>query len=218
MKPSLLKVKSAPIASFFTSLLPYRRSKISDEQWEEEYASGHWEYVKTLEQLARYRVIAGYCDHFAPGGAFLDIGCGEGYLREIVAPSDYSRYVGIDLSAKAIDKAKRLEDEKTEFFCADVDDWSAEERFDIVVFNESLYYLKQPLSVLDKYWGYLKECGIFIISMHGLRPWNRRLWKLIEARYETIDEVSLRHGSGKRWIVKAVARPGWHAPKGKSNE
>jgi trans-aconitate methyltransferase len=124
--------------------------------------------------------------------------------------------VGIDLSNEAIGRTERWQDEKARFYCADVGSWRTDERFDAIVFNESLYYFKEPLSILDRYASYLSESGIFVISMHGLRPWNQHLWKMISAVYPTIDEVGLSNGSGKCWKIKAIARSKRQASKGKT--
>ena len=46
---------------------------------------------------------------------------------------------------------------------------------------------------------------IFVASIHGARPWNRRLWKMIAGRYPVLDEVEVSHGSGKFWTIKVLA-------------
>ncbi len=207
----LFKIWKAVEVFFVSNLLPYRYSHVSEERWESEYSSGHWGYLRSLQQTARYQVIAGYCGHFAGGGAILDVGCGDGYLQEILGPEGYSSYLGIDLSAEAIAGAKNRQDEKTSFRQIDVDSLRPDERFDAIVFNESLYYFKTPLPVLKQYASFLNEDGVFIISMHGLRSWNRRLWKMVESVYPPVDEVSVAHGSGKCWTIKVFAPSGLSA-------
>jgi len=79
--------------------------RMTREKWEAEYVRGQWNYIKQLDELARYSVIVGYCCYFRPGGTILDIGCGEGILQERLSPCQYSRYVGIDICAEAIRRA-----------------------------------------------------------------------------------------------------------------
>jgi 2-polyprenyl-3-methyl-5-hydroxy-6-metoxy-1,4-benzoquinol methylase len=208
----LFKFAKALEAAFVSNLLPYRHSHYTRERWEEEYASGHWDYLRTLEQAPRYRHIAGCCEHFRPGGSVLDVGCGDGVLQEILAPG-YSRYLGIDLSAEAIDRAASRADARTRFVRSAVDGLALDERFDAIVFNESLYYFEKPLPVLERCASLLERGGIFVISMHDLRPWNRRLWKEVEALYPPLDEVTVAHGSGKSWTIKVFA-PGGPSPGG----
>ncbi len=208
LRHRLFKFWKSLEVSFVSNLLPYRYSRVTEERWESEYSSGHWDYLRSLQQTARYHVIAGYCDHFARGGAILDVGCGDGYLQEVLASAGYASYLGIDLSAEAIGNAKSRQDEKTSFRQADVDSLQPDERFDSIVFNESLYYFKKPIPVLKQYASFLTEDGVFIISMHGLRSWNRRLWKMVEAVYPPVDEVTVSHGSGKCWTIKVFAPSG----------
>lgn len=189
------------------ALLPYRRSHVSDARWEDQYTSGHWEYLQSLEQLARYRVIAGYCEHYAPTGTVLDVGCGDGYLRDLLGPAACSSYVGLDLSAEAIRRAQHRSNESTRFVQGDVDDFEHDGSFDAVIFNESLYYLERPLAVLERYASFLRDDGVMIVSMHGLRPWNRRLWRMIDAVRPPLDGVTVEHhDSGKHWTIKVYAR------------
>src|SRR6266566_1558759 len=48
--------------------------------WNAQYESGRWTYLGRLSELSRYSVLVGYMVHFKPGGAVLDVGCGEGIL------------------------------------------------------------------------------------------------------------------------------------------
>jgi len=46
----------------------------SAQAWEAQYASGRWDYLAQLSELARFSVLAGYICHLKPGGAVLDTG------------------------------------------------------------------------------------------------------------------------------------------------
>src|SRR5687767_13442204 len=48
--------------------------------WEEQYRAGRWSFMRGLDESARYAVIAAFVRRLAPGGAVLDVGCGEGLL------------------------------------------------------------------------------------------------------------------------------------------
>src|SRR5438876_6993820 len=75
------------------------------EEWDSQYEKGHWEYMKCLEEVGRYSLIAGYIHYLKPGGSILDVGCGEGILQQRLNLDGISKYVGIDISKVAIDAA-----------------------------------------------------------------------------------------------------------------
>ena len=138
---------------------------ISESTWDRNYSAGQWDYLKELDELARYSIISGYFQFFKPGGSMLDVGCGEGILPLKQGPHAYSYYVGIDASKTAIERALPGRDKKTFFLKEDVMHYSPPESFDAIIFNEILYYCDDPLKTLKKYAGYLTKDGIFIISM-----------------------------------------------------
>ena len=63
-------------------VLPYRSIPGSREVLDCEYKSGSWDYLRGPEELPRFSIVAGYCHHFRPNSAILEIGCGEGILQE----------------------------------------------------------------------------------------------------------------------------------------
>src|SRR6185295_7138663 len=85
------------------------------EVWEAQYGSGGWEFMRGLDELARYSVIAGFLHHLKPGGSVLDVGSGEGLLADHLRPFGCSRYLGVDLSEAAVRQAAGRADAKTSF-------------------------------------------------------------------------------------------------------
>jgi hypothetical protein len=53
---------------------------IHGEEWEKQYLFGKWKFMNQIDELALYSVIVGYIEYLKPGGAILDVGCGEGIL------------------------------------------------------------------------------------------------------------------------------------------
>ena len=43
----------------------------SKHAWEEQYLAGGWEFMRSLDEAARYAVIAAFVHRLAPGGAVL---------------------------------------------------------------------------------------------------------------------------------------------------
>lgn len=185
-------------------LLPYQRDAVSREGFENMYSQQQYEYLRGVGELAHYSVIIGYCRHLKPAGALLDVGCGEGILRERLDAGHFSRYVGIDFSQEAIRRASRLEDDRTCFACADVLSYVPDGQFDTIVFGECLYYFDDPLSVLERYRSALKDDGIFIVSICDHER-TSPVWKLVEAVYTALDSVRVTHQSKLSWTIKILA-------------
>jgi 2-polyprenyl-3-methyl-5-hydroxy-6-metoxy-1,4-benzoquinol methylase len=166
-----------------------------------QYSNGYYDYLKDIGELAHYSITVGYCHYLKPVGAILDVGCGEGILQERLNYDKYSRYVGIDISEEAISRASHKRDAKTAFIAADVHTFSPGEQFDIIIFNECLYYFDDPVAVVRKYELFLKEHGLFIASICDHES-TRHIWKMLEAVYSLKDEVRVSHRLNLSWTIK----------------
>ncbi|MEJ2637926.1 MAG: class I SAM-dependent methyltransferase [Calditrichia bacterium] len=76
--------------------------------------------------------------------AFLDIGCGNGWLvREVASRQKYSLGVGIDASWEMVKKAREVTAlDNIQFICTDILSWNTDFRFDTIVSMEAFYYVK----------------------------------------------------------------------------
>lgn len=176
---------------------------VSKSEWECQFKNGEWDYIKQLDELAHYSIIAGYFQYMKQGGSILDVGCGEGLLQMRLSPHAYSYYAGIDISEAAIERASSKGDDKTFFFTESVINYVPAELFDAIVFNETLYYFDNPLEISKKYTNYLKKDGIFIISMvKSIR--SSFIWKKIEGEYITLDETKIINKQGLCWICRVL--------------
>jgi 2-polyprenyl-3-methyl-5-hydroxy-6-metoxy-1,4-benzoquinol methylase len=181
----------------------YRALNTAKDQWDSQYGAGHWEGLRRVGEIPRYSVIAGYCRHFKPSGSILDVGCGEGLLQTTL--HEYSRYLGIDLSDEAIRLASKRRDDITLFVQGDATSCHVDGLFDVVVFNECLYYFKDPMSVMSRYHRVLKAGGLLIVSNYvtGL---DRLIWHMIDAEYSAIASVKVVNDERISWNVKVLAR------------
>jgi 2-polyprenyl-3-methyl-5-hydroxy-6-metoxy-1,4-benzoquinol methylase len=195
-------IYSVMIPGWFLRLLPYNSLTVSPASWDTEYANGRWTYMRQRTQLVRYSIIAGYCHSFKPGASILDIGCGEGILKEHLSPHLYTHYLGMDLSEQAISRAKALfEDDNHEFLVANMEQYEPDRSFDVIVFNECLYYASDPVSLVKKYERYLNDSGIFIISMYDILR-SQILWTMLEDVYSNCHQVHYQNSDGGSWTIK----------------
>ena len=178
----------------------------SAQTWEAQYAAGRWDFLAQLSELARFSVLAGYICHLKPGGKVLDTGCGQGVLLRRLPRSCYSRYVGIDLSGSAISVAQEQGNERSTFLAADCEEYSPAEHFDVIVFNEVLCCLRDPLRTVERYARSLNPGGLLLVSMcTAARGSATILWRLKRA-YATVDEVRVVHSGRKvSWVCCALA-------------
>jgi 2-polyprenyl-3-methyl-5-hydroxy-6-metoxy-1,4-benzoquinol methylase len=104
-------------------------------------------------------------EKYASGGAILDLGCGIGYLGEFIDDSRFSVYVGVDISDKAIEDAKRKkESPNLRYVTGDIETYVPEGWFNVIAFKDSIYYVPfhQLTRVLDRSGGYLSDTGVLI--------------------------------------------------------
>jgi len=173
---------------------------VSRERWEEEYRQGKWELMRTLDELARYSVIAGYLHHLHPGGSVLDVGSGEGLLCDHLRPFGYSRYHGVDLAEAAIQQAAARSDEKTTFAAADAEIYVPDGSFDAIVFNECVYYFQDPLGTVERYRASLNPGGTLIVStFRGLRA--DTIARRLNAALPLAEETAITNAKGT-WMVR----------------
>lgn len=176
-----------------------------ETRWNREYAEGGWDWLRNLDELAHHCVLAGYVSYLKPGGSVLDVGCGEGVFQEQLRGAE-ARYLGVDFE-EPVKKAQHKMTATTRFAVADMNEFTTGERFDVIVFNESIYYLHDLMAGLQRYEQFLAPDGVMLISMHG-KDRNDALWAGIDARYTVLDAVTMRNARGIKWTTKALVPPG----------
>ena len=160
----------------------YRKVLVRDS--EKRYASGRWAYMKEVAESHRYSLIIGCCEYYQSGDRkVLDVGCGEGILQRRMA---YAEYLGVDMNAEAISLAMSREDEHTRFVLAPAETYQPASQYDVIVFNESLYYIPNPIAVFEHYRACLAPDGIVVVCMFQTNL-ARRIWK----KLSSIDMVEL---------------------------
>lgn len=126
-------------------------------EWNHEYSEGKWQYLTTLEQAARYGVVAAMVRQLGSALRLLDAGCGEGALLHYLRGGQLSAYLGVDFSDVAVQRAMLSRDGcdanvQVSYSCRDIAGFeeSDYEAFDVVVFNEVLYALHDPVESVSR--------------------------------------------------------------------
>ena len=188
---------------FMTKLISFVRRKTSARyKFNQQFATGKWEGLKDISDLARYSIIVGLTKYFFKTPRILDLGCGEGVLLAKFAPSDYSTYVGVDFSDVAIQNARTLKNEKAAFTVGNLDSLEVSGTFDVIIYNESLYYLRKPKAAVQALFKNLSPHGVFIISMvdkHGEEREN--VWVQLDEILNLLEKTKVSNAAGS-WTVR----------------
>ena len=96
----------------------------------------------------------------------LDVGCGNGWVvRKFSAIETCQVAIGIDGAQKMIEKAYAL-DSLGQYFHADILEWNPMQTLSIIHSMEVLYYLENPLKVVNNiYTKWLEKGGTFIFGI-----------------------------------------------------
>jgi SAM-dependent methyltransferase len=135
---------------------------------------GDWQGLSDPAQSPRYRAIAGLLAQYLPGTcSVLDVGCGEAVLARFL-PSTCA-YTGIEPSAKALQGAGRPIIHST------AEDFSPAGRtWDAIIFNEMLYYTREPVALMNKYVHLLSPKGLYVISIYQRQVrWRDRIRQIL---------------------------------------
>lgn len=111
---------------------------------------------------------------FAPGSLCLDVGCGNGRAGGVALTALGCRYVGVDISASAVEAACALGLDARQITDATALPF-AESTFDAVVAMELLEHVMFPLPAVCEMMRVLRPSGTLLITTPNVAYWRRRL-------------------------------------------
>ena len=176
--------------------------RAAQARWDERWSDPAFYAEYRLDELAHYSVLVGYVKALNRGTAILDVGCGDGIFRTHLDDAAFSRYVGIDFP-EAIARAAARIDARTSFAASDMRLYAPDGKFGVIVFNESLYYVDDPIGELRRYSSFLEPDGVFLVSMHR-KPKSERIWSDIAAQFTMLDRVRIANARDVEWMVGAI--------------
>jgi len=176
-------------------------------KWDRQYRARAFGYLDSIDELAHYVIVAGYVRTLFTRPAILDVGCGHGRMVDLLSGVPFKRYHGIDVSSEAIRRGRRRAARMTTFEVADFDAWNPPQRFDVIVFCESLNYARHPASTLLRYARALEGSGAIIVSLFRYRKPGgivRQTWKNIQAYFAIVDSTAVTNHKGQTWDIKVL--------------
>ncbi|KAB7708979.1 methyltransferase domain-containing protein [Bacillus aerolatus] len=119
------------------------------------------------EKGSRKGICPFFASHVQKGSFAADLGCGDGYGSQKLHGEGY-KVIGIDLSNKMVELAKRFEKEHLTFKQGDLSSLPFEdEQLDAVMAINSLEWTEHPALVLDEIKRVLKPAGKFCAAILG---------------------------------------------------
>jgi 2-polyprenyl-3-methyl-5-hydroxy-6-metoxy-1,4-benzoquinol methylase len=190
----------------------WRKQFNTVQDWDAMFRDGKWDYLSSLGEVPRYASIAGYIRKFKRNGTVLDAGCGQGVLFDYLDAGSIA-YSGFDVSETAIVQARQRAPEAQLSVCS-VDAYQTDRTvtFDVIVFNEVLPHVEDPLGTLDRFIGILNPDGLVIISLYQNREQQAKapvLTRILEneisaGRYSVLAKSSVENGDEMKWAVYCV--------------
>ena len=116
--------------------------------------------------------------------SLLDVGCGTGFLINMLAEQHKADYVGLDLSTEMIRMAEKKQIPGARFINGTADNLPfPDASFDIVTCSQSFHHYPYPEKAMQEAFRVLKPGGIYILSdtgVGGLGGWidNHILFRL----------------------------------------
>jgi 2-polyprenyl-3-methyl-5-hydroxy-6-metoxy-1,4-benzoquinol methylase len=163
-----------------TSFFRRKILRIPADRWDYQYAHGEWENLAT--EAARFQAVIKLITDNYPSPSILEIGCGKALMLQHMKATDYSNFVGVDLSEVAIAYASKYNTERVQFVSADMQSFQPVGTYDVVTFNESLYYAKDPAEVFARYIPYLNRGGSIIVTAFD-NKYTAHLWPALKDRW-----------------------------------
>lgn len=166
-------------------------------KWDYKYKKGAWNYMG--DEKERYNTIVNFIKQTGINKpSILDLGCGYGALNQYLEQNDFGSALGIDISSCAIKMAKDKNYSQSDFLAINIHDFIPKQKFDIIIFNEVLYYLDNQLEIVSRFSEYLNDEGYFIFSFYGIRE---DLIQELNTRYTLIEKEIISQSDTVFWGI-----------------
>ena len=178
----------------------------SRDDWNQQYSTGQWDFLGSMDEMSRYWVGTGYCSRI-PDPSVLDVGCGTGLFEEKLRLLPYSSYLGVDFSIDGLKAARKRMPASCRLVCADMTTFEASAKFDIITFMD-LEWPPLSVSVMRRYAGMLRPGGKILLSLFDGR--NKKasvmVWEEVKRNFRVEDMTRVENiPSDKQWTVAWIS-------------
>ena len=163
------------------------------------YSTGVWTFTDKNILPEMVALVEKYAD----GGCVLDLGCGTGRLAAMLSPETFSHFMGVDISPEAITRANQRNTQNSEFEIGDIQHFSSMGRFDLIVFEESLYYIN-PLTLrktLRRYSDMLCSGGVILVTITDPDRFLKRIG-IIQKEYQIVEKGNFPSLKRQYWVFR----------------
>ncbi len=168
----------------------YAGETVRGKLWDAEFSSGRWNCLDSTEGDVVYKFVEKYLHK----GSILDLGCGSGSTGNELASDAYQYYMGVDISAVALAKARSRTKEnareiRNEYVQSDISTYEPLKHFDVILFRDSLYYIprKKIKTVLTRYSHYLNPDGVFVVRMCDGNHRFKAIKEIIADNFDVVE-------------------------------
>lgn len=179
---------------------------VPQRTWDYEYKHDRWALLDSVEAVSANMVIVGYVYRLFPEPKVLDVGCGTGALADLLHLVPGASYTGVDLSVEAISLASARDVPNARFVQGAMEEWAPAEPYDAIIFNQTIYYTRDPAALLQRYAAWLTERGAFIVAMPQTGN-ARAMWKTIEQSLSSVAVTTVITSSGHTTDIRVLRPP-----------
>jgi 2-polyprenyl-3-methyl-5-hydroxy-6-metoxy-1,4-benzoquinol methylase len=173
------------------------------EYWDERFENVYCKVLENASEMGRHGVIAEIINRTVLKGNILDVGCGTGILSALVDLKRF-QYLGIDISEVALRSAKeKRKKPNVTFQRASIESFDPQHQFDVIVFNEVLYYLDYK-NVVKQIAGWVNRSKLIIASIFDFDE-GYKLRKWLQNNTNIISEIIIENPKDNlKWYVNAL--------------
>lgn len=171
-----------------------------------EYASGEWDHFFGPEELPRHEALVELVTARPGRFRLLDLGCGSGRLASLLPADRLDDYLGVDLSAEGLRRARALglPAPRDRFEPRDFEAWTPPAgAFDVITFNECLGYAPDPLRTASRFAAALPPGGDLLVS-HFRSGNHAEFWRRLSRGFDFADARVVANPDGRAWDLRRL--------------